>query len=146
MSKREKGYANLRPIKPGEVRNPLGSSAKQRRKMSERRRLEELRAQIFGPGGEPERVTGELLVDAMNADTTSLTTFLKNDFVPVFARVVIKEAMTNPDFALKLYNTLCGQKRVEVSGKNGAPLNPSPVVIQVDTEEDAENFAKLTGK
>lgn len=105
--------------------------------------MEQYRMAIFGRGGEPERVTGELLVDALNADKATVARLLQDESVPAFVRVIISEAMRNADFAWKVYSMLCGSKRVELSGRNGEALQAAPVVIQVATEQEAEQFRKI---
>ena len=69
---------------------------------------------------------------------------MKADGVPIAIKVILKEAIVNPDFALKVFTTIYGKdtpQKVEHTGKDGTPLIPQPITIeiidsagQVDTE------------
>lgn len=138
---------NLRPpIKKGEARNPRGSSAKARARKAEKDRLNALRRAVFGKKGNPDRsLAPALLADGFNASKDELKTLLSHDDAPLGVRMMLNEITKNPDFALKVYNTIYGKdtpQKVEHTGKDGSPLVPQPLTIEIiDSREQVDDSA-----
>ena len=137
----------LPPIRPGETRNPRGCSAKARARKAEKDRLAALRRAVFGKKGNPDRTLAPaLLADGFNASKDELKALLSHEDAPLGVRMMLNEITKNPDFALKVYNTIYGKdtpQKVEHTGKDGSPLVPQPLTIeiidsreQVDTADD----------
>ena len=142
---RRGNVANLTPMKKGETLNPKGSSAKARARKAAKDRLKALRRAVFGSRGNPDRTLAPaLLADGFNASKDELKALLSHEDAPLGVRMMLNEITKNPDFALKVYNTIYGKdtpQKVEHTGKDGSPLVPQPLTIeiidsagQVDTE------------
>ena len=133
----------LPPIRPGETRNPRGCSAKARARKAEKDRLAALRRAVFGKKGNPDRTLAPaLLADGFNASKDELKALLSHEDAPLGVRMMLNEITKNPDFALKVYNTIYGKdtpQKVEHTGKDGSPLVPQPLTIEIiDSREQVE--------
>ncbi len=133
------------PMQPGETRNPRGCSAKARARKAEKDRLAALRRAVFGSKGKhPDRgIAPALLADGFNASKEELKALLSHEDAPLGVRMMLNEITKNPDFALKVYNTIYGKdtpQKVEHTGKDGSPLVPQPLTIEIiDSREQVDS-------
>lgn len=129
---------NLKPPwRKGESGNPKGYSALARRKCEARRRLDEIRADVFKDGRAESGLSANVLADGCDCTLEEMKGMLKNDLVPVVAKVVLKEAASDPMFALKLLQFVRERSDVEESDSAGA-------VSEDDEERVRELLASLT--
>lgn len=109
---------NIKPhkMKKGETRNPNGGSRKARQRAALRSRLEELRAAVRkkDTGSIDDRLALEVLTDGMNYTADELRTLMEHALTPISAKVMLKEMVSDPRFALTLLQTL-------VKATDGAP-------------------------
>lgn len=91
------------PFRKGVSGNPAGSSKKARARASAKRRLEAIMKQVFS-GNPPQRDFAlQCLTLAMNGTTNEVKDLLEWDGTPASVKVIIKEVMQDPNFALRTY-------------------------------------------
>lgn len=94
------------PWKKGESGNPRGFSKKAREKKVLRDRLKEIRQAILKGDTIEDNLAFSVLQDGCNYTSQELVSLMKNDLVPHACKVILQEMSKNPDYALKLIQTL----------------------------------------
>lgn len=130
------------PFRKGVSGNPAGSSKKARARASAKRRLEAIMKQVFS-GNPPQRDFAlQCLTLAMNATTNEVKDLLEWDGTPAVVKVIVKEAVQDPNFALRAYQFVFCQ----VTADNTTVVEPEQELTPEQMQRLEDNIRVLLEK
>lgn len=130
----------LKSFKKGECGNPAGSSKKAREKHALRVRYEELMKSLKRSDVVERTLLQDIIQVALNSTSAELKTLLDRDDMPAIGKAIIREAIKNPDFALKLFTNYFKPDNNTV---NNVVVNHAVVKTPAEAQQQFERIKEL---